>query len=275
VRLEPDPFTGTPVVALAPLRPDVAILHADCADEAGNAVVSGPTWGLREAACAARNTVVLAEQVVPTGSLSPDAITIPGPFVSAVVHVERAAYPTAAAGLYDYDSAHLERYMAAAAEGGDAYARYLDEFVYGVDSHEQFLERGGRVTLDSRQLMAVAASHETPTKRRRRRLSLPQIASLCSQADARPGVTLVLESACWRPHRPDGIADRYGRAAGVRRHDRVLGYLLHAAVSLSAFFGAQVDVRLINCRRSSWRTDRSAASGAREAPTTSPRSPGG
>lgn len=143
VRLEHDPFTGAPVIALAPINPDVAIVHVDRADDAGNAVIGGPTWGLREAACAARKTVVLAEEVVPAGSLDPDSVRIPGPFVSAVVHVRRAAYPTAAVGLYDYDRGHLEMYVAAAQEGGDAYARYLDEYVYGVSSHEEFLERAG------------------------------------------------------------------------------------------------------------------------------------
>jgi glutaconate CoA-transferase subunit A len=143
VRLECDPFSGKPVVALAPIRPDVAIVHVDRADEAGNAVVAGPTWGLREAACAARATILLAEEVVPVGSLDPDGITIPGPFVSAVAHVRWAAYPTAAVGLYDYDREHLEMYVAAAVEGGAAYARYLDEYIYGVDSHEEFLERAG------------------------------------------------------------------------------------------------------------------------------------
>ena len=143
VRLERDPFTGKPVVALAPLNPDVAFVHVDVADEDGNAVIGGPTWSLREIACAARQTVLLAEEVVAPGALDPDAITIPAPFVTAVVYVPRGAWPTAALGFYDYDTPHLERYVAAAAEGGDAYARYLDEFVYGVDSHDQFLERAG------------------------------------------------------------------------------------------------------------------------------------
>ena len=143
VRLEDDPFTGKPVVVLAAINPDVAIVHVDRADESGNAVVGGPTWGLREAACAAGKTVLLAEEIVPLGSLDPDSVTIPGPVVSAVVHVPWAAWPTAVAARYDYDRAHLEMYVAAAQEGRDAYARYLDEFVYGVESHEQFLEHAG------------------------------------------------------------------------------------------------------------------------------------
>lgn len=145
VRLERDPFTGAPVVALAPLRPDVAFVHVDIADETGNSQIGGPTWSNRETAFAARTTVVLAEEVVPPGSLDPDAVTIPGPFVAAVCHVPLAAYPTAAAGRYDYDREHLELYMAAASEGGDAYVRYLDEYVYGVDSHEGYLARAGVV----------------------------------------------------------------------------------------------------------------------------------
>ncbi len=143
VRLERDPFTGSPVLMLAPLRPDVAFVHVDVADEQGNAVIAGPTWSLREMAGAARETVLLAEEVVAAGTLSPEAVTIPGPLVTAVVHLRRAAYPTAAVGLYDYDASHLELYAAAAAEGGDAYARYLDQFVYGVDSHQAYLARAG------------------------------------------------------------------------------------------------------------------------------------
>jgi hypothetical protein len=195
VRLERDPFSGRPVVALAPLEPDVAIVHVDRADEAGNATVGGPTWGLREAACASRRTILLAEEVVPVGMLDPDAITIPGPFVYAVACVRWAACPTAAVGLYDYDRRHLETYMAAAREGGDAYARYLDEYVYGVDLHEQFLERAGWLCepVGPGEMMAVAASQEIAVGDVVVvGLGLPQIASLLAKRTHAPGVTLVL-----------------------------------------------------------------------------------
>ncbi len=143
VRLEHDPFTGAPVAVLAPLRPDVAFVHVDAADEDGNSVIGGPSWNIRETAFAARRTVVLAEKVVPAGSLEPDTVTIPGPFVHSVVLVPFGAHPTAVAGHYDYDRSHLELYSSAAREGGDAYARYLDEYVFGLDSHERYLARAG------------------------------------------------------------------------------------------------------------------------------------
>lgn len=143
VRLERDPFTGDPVVALAPLAPDVAFVHVDIADEDGNAVIGGPTWSIRETAFAARRTVVLAEEVLPLGTIDPDAVTIPSPFVSAVAHVPYAAHPTAAIGRYDYDGAHLQAYVAAAREGAAEHARYLDEYVRGVESHDRYLELVG------------------------------------------------------------------------------------------------------------------------------------
>jgi glutaconate CoA-transferase, subunit A len=139
-RLEQDPFTGEPVVALPPLHPDVAVVHVDVADADGNATVAGPTWNIRETALAARRTVLLAEELAERGSLDPDAIVIPAPFVTAVGHVPFGAYPTAVQGRYDYDRAHLELYAAAARDGGDAYAGYLERYVHGAGSHERFLE---------------------------------------------------------------------------------------------------------------------------------------
>jgi acyl CoA:acetate/3-ketoacid CoA transferase alpha subunit len=131
VRVERSPFTGAPVLALAPLRPDIAFIHVDVADEAGNATISGPTWSARQTALAAARTVLIAEEVVSVGSLDPDAVTIAAPFVSAVCHVEYGALPTAAYGRYDYDRDRLTDYASAAGEGGATYEDYLDANIRG------------------------------------------------------------------------------------------------------------------------------------------------
>jgi glutaconate CoA-transferase, subunit A len=132
VRIEADPFTGTPVFALAPLRPDVAFVHVDAADQDGNAVIAGPIWSARETAFAARRTILLAEEVVTEGSIDPNRVTIAAPFVDAVCNVPRGAAPTAAYGQYDYDRAGLELYARAAREGANAYESYLDRYVRGT-----------------------------------------------------------------------------------------------------------------------------------------------
>jgi glutaconate CoA-transferase, subunit A len=143
VRLDQDPFTGAPVAALAPLCPDVAFVHADAADEAGNAVIGGPTWSIRETAFAAKRTVVLAESLASAGAFDPNLVAIPAAFVSAVVHVPHGAHPTAVANRYDYDRDHLTLYAAAARDGGEAYRDYIASYVLGVVSHGEYLKRAG------------------------------------------------------------------------------------------------------------------------------------
>ncbi len=139
VRVGEDPFTGAPAVLLAPLRPDVAVVHADAADERGNASLSGPTWAIRETALSARRVIVLCEEIVP--AIPPDLVAIPGSVVQAVVAVPRGAHPTAVAGRYDYDAEHLQEYVGMAAQAPDGLAAYLERYVLGVRDHGEYLAR--------------------------------------------------------------------------------------------------------------------------------------
>jgi len=138
-----DPFDGGPVVRLAPLRPDVTFVHADIADDAGNAVVSGPTWALRETALAARDVIVTCEEIVPVGSLDPDRVLIPAAVVKAVALVPGGACPTAVHRRYDYDRAHLQAYAQAGRESSEAHIAYLDKYVHSVGDYASYLELVG------------------------------------------------------------------------------------------------------------------------------------
>ncbi len=143
VRTGEDPFTGRPVVMLPPLRPDVAVLHADVVDEAGNASLRGPTWTVREVAFAAHAVIVLCEQLVPVGSIAPEEVVIPGAIVSAVAVVPRGAHPTAVVGRYDYDRRHLEEYVGLASRGQAGVTEYVDRYIRGVAGHAEYLARAG------------------------------------------------------------------------------------------------------------------------------------
>ncbi len=134
-----DPFTGSAVVLLAPIRPDVAIIHADQADERGNAVIAGPHWTIKETAFASRRVILLCEELVPLGTIPPDRASIPASAVAAVVPVGRAAHPTAVGGRYDFDRAHLEKYVSYSQRSPQGMSEYLDRFVYGVADHAQYL----------------------------------------------------------------------------------------------------------------------------------------
>jgi glutaconate CoA-transferase, subunit A len=138
-RLADDPFTGSPVVLLPPIRPDVAVIHVTRADERGNATIQGPRWTSRETAFASRAVVLTCEELVPHRAISPDLVTIPGAIVTAVVPVPRGAHPTALHGCYDFDRAHLEEYVGHARRGAAGMAEYLDRYVRGVPDHAAYL----------------------------------------------------------------------------------------------------------------------------------------
>ncbi|HLV59555.1 MAG TPA: CoA-transferase [Natronosporangium sp.] len=139
-RLAEDPFDGTPCLVLPPLRTDVAVVHVDVADTAGNAVIAGPTWSIPETVRAADTVIVLAEEVVDVGAIDPSHVHIPAALVHAVVAAPRGAYPTAVFGRYDYDGAHLRRYAQAAADAAGT-AAYLDEWVFGTGTFDAFLSK--------------------------------------------------------------------------------------------------------------------------------------
>jgi glutaconate CoA-transferase subunit A len=89
--------------------------------------------------------VLLAESLAQLGTIDPDEVSIPAPYVSAVVHVPYGAHPTAVYGRYDYDRSQLEAYAAASRAGGEIYERFLNDYVRGVESQEQYLARAGVV----------------------------------------------------------------------------------------------------------------------------------
>jgi glutaconate CoA-transferase subunit A len=146
------PFTGRQVVLVSALQPEVAVIHANAADADGNAFVSGPTWDMKEMAHAARQVVVTAERLVGPefAAAHPEATTIPGLRVQAVVEVPFGAYPTSVFGEYDYDAEHLRRY-AGANRSAEGQAEYIRQFVLETGDHWEYLERSG----DLRRLHAL------------------------------------------------------------------------------------------------------------------------
>ena len=108
-----DPFTGDSWLALKPLKPDVAVVQVQVADDQGNAWIHGPRWDNTEQARASGRTILLAEQVVDGEVIrqDPERTVIPGLLVSHVVELPFGAHPTSVYGVYDYDAEEIERYV--------------------------------------------------------------------------------------------------------------------------------------------------------------------
>ena len=135
------PFSGEKVLLVPALKPDVAIIHAHCADEDGNVQMVGPTALADEQSRASTKVVVTVEKLVRRDAISnrPELTIIPSFVVDAIVEVPYGAHPTALYACYDYDIDHL-RYALEQSRDEEKFEAYLDEFVYGVDSHRGYLK---------------------------------------------------------------------------------------------------------------------------------------
>ncbi|HUY61882.1 MAG TPA: CoA-transferase, partial [Candidatus Dormibacteraeota bacterium] len=152
-----DPFGERMVLAVAPLRPDLAFVHALEADAAGNAVFGGAAFTDRLMALAARRVVVQVERVVPGERIAahPAGTTIPGFLVQAVVEAPGGCHPTAAHGAYPADEDHLREYLALAREPAGA-ATYLRRYVTG-GSEDQYRQAVAAAAVTAGAAAAEAA----------------------------------------------------------------------------------------------------------------------
>jgi len=137
-----------PVVLLPALNPDVALIHAQYVGEDGTVRVKGLSFADVEEAKSADAVIVTCEEIIPKSSIrrDPDQNSLAPFFVDAIVKVPYGAHPTACYAFYDYDVEHLVLYRKAA-EDDASFRRYLEEWVYGLASHEAYLEKLGRETL--------------------------------------------------------------------------------------------------------------------------------
>lgn len=138
------PFTGEELAAVPALNPDTAIIHAQRADENGNAQIWGLIGVQKEAAFASRDTIVVAEEIVTESVIrsDPNRTLIPGMIVSAVVHEPFGCHPSYAQGFYDRDNDFYVRWREIS-QNEALFNRYLEEWVYGVRDRADYVTRMG------------------------------------------------------------------------------------------------------------------------------------
>ena len=130
------PFTGERLVAVPPLRPDVALIHAPLADRRGNVHLRRPLVLDERFAFSAGAVVVSAERVADSEEVAENGVVLPYFTVTAVVEAPFGAHPTSCYPAYTYDRAWLADWVeaAATAEGADAWLerwiRETDEDAY-------------------------------------------------------------------------------------------------------------------------------------------------
>jgi glutaconate CoA-transferase subunit A len=149
LRVAPCPFTGVPLVLVPALRPDVAILHVQRADAAGNCHAWGPTGVSAAAGKASRAVIIVAEELVEPGVIhsDPNRTVLPGFLVTAVVHLPGGAHPSPVQGHYNRDHAVYADWHARSATAEGA-AAWLDEWVHEPRDHAGYLAKLGAERLE-------------------------------------------------------------------------------------------------------------------------------
>jgi len=123
------PFTGEVLTAVSALRPDVAVIHAQRADRAGNVQFWGITGVQKEAVLASARSVVTVEEIVDELDPRPNAVVLPSWVVGWVALAPGGAHPSYALG---YSARDNDFYVAwdAISRDRDRFAAWLDEHVY-------------------------------------------------------------------------------------------------------------------------------------------------
>ena len=98
------PFTGEHLTAVAAVNPDVAVVHAQRADRAGNVQLWGVTGVQKEAVLAATRAIATVEEVVDELTPVPGGVVLPRFVLAAVAEVPGGAAPSYALGYYARDN---------------------------------------------------------------------------------------------------------------------------------------------------------------------------
>lgn len=108
-----DPYSGAPALTMVALRPDVALIHAESADERGNAIFSKAHFTDRLMAMAAKAVILQVERLAAPDEVAsaPAGSVLPGFLASAVVVAPGGCLPTASHGHYSYDEDALREYI--------------------------------------------------------------------------------------------------------------------------------------------------------------------
>jgi glutaconate CoA-transferase subunit A len=122
------PFTGEELAAVAALNPDVAVIHAQRADRAGNVQLWGLLGVQKEAVLAARRCIVTVEEIVADLPPTPGAIVLPHWVVDAVAVAPGGAHPSYATGYSVRDNAFYQAWDPIARDRA-AFTAWIEENV--------------------------------------------------------------------------------------------------------------------------------------------------
>lgn len=144
IRTVEDPYGGPPISVVPPLKPDVAIVHAQRSDASGNAHLWGILGEQKDAAFAAKKLILTTEEIVPEEVIrsDPNRTLIPDFIVSAVVEEPWASHPSYVQGYYDRDNDFYIQWDEIS-KTHEGVISFLEEWVHGVEDRRGYIAKLG------------------------------------------------------------------------------------------------------------------------------------
>jgi glutaconate CoA-transferase, subunit A len=149
------PITGQPLVAVAAIVPDVAIVHVQRCDAKGTAHLWGSFGLTRQACLASKHVIITAEEIVEPAVIrsDPNRVLLPAFKVSAVCHVPWGAHPSPVPGYYNRDHQAFLEYQQAS-RTAEGFAIWLQRTVASVPDRAAYCQ-----VVDMSRLAALRLSH--------------------------------------------------------------------------------------------------------------------
>jgi glutaconate CoA-transferase subunit A len=144
-----DPYEKKPLLLIPAYRPDVAFISVQRADRRGN----GQIWGFKGTdywkARAAKHTVLLTEELVPTEKIyeNPGLTVIPAFCTDAVVHLPFNCHPSGCFGCYTGDGLIFIPHLLDR-QSREGALKWVDEWVYSPKDHFGYCDKVGWEKLD-------------------------------------------------------------------------------------------------------------------------------
>jgi glutaconate CoA-transferase subunit A len=144
LRAGASPLSGEPVLFVEPIKPDVAIVHVQRADEFGGCHAWGNLGVMEDGMLAASRVIVVAEEIVACDVIAsdPNRVLAPPHKVTAVVHEPAGAHPSPVQGRFGRDHTYFTEYHAATTTAA-GFALWRAEWIDSVADRKGYLAKLG------------------------------------------------------------------------------------------------------------------------------------
>lgn len=159
--IEQNPMKPEEKLLLLPVPEiDVAVIHVQMASPDGTCRILGDEFQDTDIAGAAKKVIVTCEELVSDEYIrrDPNANTIPGFCVDAVVHTPHGAHPSQCYDYYDYDSKYYKEYDVAS-KTQEAFDAFCQEWVFSTPTHEDYLNKVGGARLANLKVVPGLGYH--------------------------------------------------------------------------------------------------------------------